>query len=139
LLHLKNISSATRRTYASGRIELDFPILVEKNTHFVCRTAYTKLYNIGKTQFQELIKKEQKGDKVVEPDLDDTTNYGKEMRQKIEKFVDTHNLTFSRADIAAIQIPARSTVFKEMVCWLDDYFATCGEFMPTKGILYIRY
>ena len=55
------------------------------------------------------------------------------MRKKVEKFVETHNLSFSKAQIAAIQIPARSIIFKEMVFWMDDYFATCGEFMPDKG------
>lgn len=80
-----------------------------------------------------MIKLQQNGANSVEEDFSDNTNYGREMRKKIENFCDTHNINFSRAQIAAIQIPARSTEFKEMVFWLDDYFATCGEFMPTKG------
>jgi len=134
---LNNISSAKRFTYNSGRVDLEFPILIQNISRFVCRTAYRKLHDIGKTQFQELIKRQQKGDKSVEEDLGDCTNYGKEMRKIVEKFVDSQNLNFTRAQIAAIQIPARSTVFKEMVFWLDDYFATCGEFMPTKGFIHL--
>ena len=132
---MSNISSAKRFTYESGRIELEFPILIQNNSRFICRTAYRKLHNIGKTQFQELIKRQQNGDKSVEEDLGDSTNYGKEMRKKIEKFCETHNINFNQTQIAAIQIQARSTVFKEMVFRLDDYFATCGEFMPTKGLI----
>ena len=80
---------------------------------------------------------QQNGAESADPDLSDTTNYGTEMRKKIEKFVETHNLSFSKQQIAAIQIPARSVVFKEMVFWIDDYFATCGEFMPDKSKLLI--
>ena len=69
----------------------------------------------------------------MDEDFDDNTNYGQDMRKRIEKFVELHKLPFSRQQIAAIQIPARSVEFKEMVFWMDDYFATCGEFMPTKG------
>ena len=76
---------------------------------------------------------QQAGAQSAQSDLNDTTNYGTEMRKKVEKFVETHNLSFSKAQIAAIQIPARSIIFTEMVFWMDDYFATCGKFMPEKG------
>ena len=76
---------------------------------------------------------QQAGAQSAQSEFNDTINYGTEMRKKVEKFVETHNLSFSKAQIAAIQIPARSIIFKEMVFWMDDYFATCGEFMPDKG------
>jgi len=82
---------------------------------------------------QVLINMQQAGAQSAQSEFNDTTNYGTEMRKKVEKFVETHNLSFSKAQIAAIQIPARSIIFKEMVFWMDDYFATCGEFMPDKG------
>ena len=154
---MSTISNCKRKTQENGRLLLEFPITskvyqsyrtiqvlnvlnpftVKGTTKFVCRTAYGKLYNIGKTQLQELINMQQNGAESADPDLSDTTNYGTEMRKKIEKFVETHNLSFTRQQIAAIQIPARSVVFKEMVFWMDDYFATCGEFMPDKSKLRI--
>ena len=51
---------------------------------------------------------QQSGAESADPELSDTTNYGTQMQKKIENFVETHNLNFSRAQIAATQIPARS-------------------------------
>ena len=154
---MKTISNCKRKTQDSGRLILQFPILgtfihlilkynfppvlhafiVQGDTVYICRTAYGKIHDIGKTQLLALIKMQQSGAESADPELSDTTNYGTQMRKKIENFVETHNLNFSRAQIAAIQIPARSEVFKEMVFWMDNYFATCGEFMPDKGSLRI--
>jgi len=110
-----------------------FSVLIAGNTKYICRKAYQKLHGVGKDQMQNLINQVKNGDDVIAAPLNDTTNYGPAMRKKVEQFVDLHNINFSKAQIAAIQIPSRSVEFKEMVFWLDDYFATCGEFMPTKN------